>query len=294
MKRLLLGVGALIIAGGGVAFSLAQGPGVEPRDLSGLVGDPDRGVYVARLGGCVACHTDAKNGGAVLAGGGPIKTDFGTFFGPNITPHAEDGVGSWTLEEFAAAMTAGEAPDGSSYYPVFPYDHYTRMTDQDIVDLWVGIRTVPAVAGQAAKHDLRFPFSLRYAAGFWRSLFLDQGEFEPLVEEDPIDARGRYLAEGPGHCGACHSPRNVLGGVDHRNVHGGGEGPSGEKIPAISKAALSKDGWTEADIAYALRTGVTPSGDVFGGSMAEVVRAGTQFWSDDDQQAIARFFLNTD
>ncbi len=292
MKRLLLGVGALVIAGGGVAFSLAQGPMVEPRDLSSLVSDPDRGIYVARLGGCVACHTDAKNGGAVLAGGGPIKTDFGTFYGPNITPHAEDGVGTWTLEEFAAAMTAGEAPDGSSYYPVFPYDHYTRMTDQDIVDLWAGIRTVPAVAGQAPTHDLRFPFSLRFAAGFWRSMFLDQGEFEPSVDESPIDARGRYLAEGPGHCGACHSPRNILGGVDRDNAYTGGEGPGGERIPAIKQVALSERGWSEADIAYALKTGITASGDVFGGSMAEVVQDGTRFWSEEDQRAISGYLFS--
>lgn len=291
MKPVLIGIAAATIIGSGVALSLAQGPSVEPRDLSGLVGNPDRGVYVARLGGCVACHTDAKNDGGVLAGGGPIKTDFGTFYGPNITPHTRDGIGTWTLEMFASAMTAGEAPDGSSYYPVFPYDHYTRMTDQDIVDLWAGIRTVPAVAGTAPKHDLSFPFSLRISAGFWRSLFLEPGEIEPNVGEDEIVARGRYLVEGPGHCGACHSPRNYLGGIDYNNEYAGGSGPGGERIPAITQGGLSDGGWTEADIAYALKTGITTSGDVFGGSMVEVVQEGTRFWSEEDRQAVARLLL---
>ena len=133
--RFVAAAAALLSVAAATALHLVEGPSVPARDASALTGDPDRGAYVARLAGCVACHTDAANSGAVLAGGGPISTAFGTFYGPNITPHPDDGVGDWTLAEFAAALTTGEAPDGSSYYPVFPYDHYTRMTSQDIVDL---------------------------------------------------------------------------------------------------------------------------------------------------------------
>ncbi len=291
MKRLLAGLGFVALAGGGAMLFLAQGPKVERRDLSGLEGDPDRGVYVARLGGCVACHTDAKNGGAVLAGGGPIKTEFGTFYGPNITPHDEDGIGAWTLEEFAAAMTAGEAPDGSSYYPVFPYDHYTRMTDQDIVDLWAGIRTVPAVAGSTLGHELTFPFSLRLAATFWRTMFLDaKGGPPPVVVAKSVE-RGEYIAEGSGHCGACHSPRNLLGGIVESDAYAGGISADGEKVPAITPEALQTAGWNETDLAYALKTGITPNGDVFGGSMAEVIQDGARFWNDADREAVARYLL---
>lgn len=290
--RFVAAAAALLSVAAATALHFVEGPSVPARDVSALTGDPDRGAYVARLAGCVACHTDGANGGAVLAGGGPISTAFGTFYGPNITPHPDDGVGDWTLAEFAAALAAGEAPDGSSYYPVFPFDHYTRMTSQDIVDLWAALQTVPAAEGVAPAHDLTFPFSLRLAAGAWRFLFLEPGAFEPDPGEEEAIARGRYLVEGPGHCGACHTPRNILGGPVMDRAYEGGLGPGNEKVPSLTRKSLTEGGWSETDIAYALKTGITPSGDVFGGSMAEVVRDGARFWTDEDRMAVASFLAS--
>ena len=292
-RHVLIG-GAVIVACGILAVSvwMDDAPTVARRDLSALVGDVGRGAYVARLSGCIACHTDVKAGGAVLAGGPAIDTEFGAFYSPNITPDPEDGIGDWTLDDFARALTAGESPDGRHYYPSFPYAFYTRLTDQDIVDLWAAVRSVPAVAGGPKKHELRFPLGIREFVGVWKRLYFEGGP----IPSDPRRAdewnRGRYLAEGPGHCGACHTPRNFLGGRIAEERYAGAKGPEGEKIPPITVSALIENGWEADDLAYALRTGLKPDGDVFGGSMASVVREGTRYWSDSDLSALSAFILN--
>ncbi|MCR9220512.1 MAG: cytochrome c [Alphaproteobacteria bacterium] len=275
---------ALAIAAGGAGTWLIGGPTAPPRDLTDLTGDVNRGAYVARLAGCIPCHTDSEAGGAVLAGGGPLKTEFGIFYGPNITPHETDGVGAWTLEQFAAAVTEGRAPDGSHYYPSFPYAFYTRLSDQDIVDLWAAVRSVPAVEGRAPPHDLAFPYTVRAGLGAWKRLYLDP---EPAPADWP---RGRYLAE-VAHCGACHTPRTALGGRDADRRFAGAPTPGGGTIPAITGAALTEAGWTVEDLAYSLVSGVKPDGDVYGGAMARVVQGGTQFWSATDRDALAVYLF---
>lgn len=276
---------ALAVAAGGAGTWLIAGPAAPPRDLAGLVGDVNRGAYVARLAGCIPCHTDAQAGGAVLAGGAPLKTAFGTFYGPNITPHERDGIGAWTLEQFAAALTEGRAPDGSHYYPSFPYPFYTRLSDQDITDLWAAVRSVPAVAGRAPAHDLAFPYRVRAGLGAWKRLYLDP---EPAPDAWP---RGRYLAE-VAHCGACHTPRTALGGRDADQRFAGAPTPGGGTAPAITGAALREAGWTAKDLAYSLASGVKPDGDVYGGAMARVVHGGTQFWSATDRDALAVYLFD--
>lgn len=283
--------GIALIGCGSLAVWMIEGPTVPGRDLSGLAGEVSRGAYVARLSGCIACHTDVRAGGAVLAGGAAIETKFGTFVAPNITPHPEDGIGDWTLEDFVRALTAGESPDGQHYYPSFPYAFYTRLTDQDIVDLWTAVRSVPAVAGGRRAHDLSFPFGIRQAVGAWKRLYFEIGPLPSDPRRSGEWNRGRYLAEGPGHCGACHTPRGFLGGRIPEERYAGGEGPEEEKIPPITASALIEGGWDADDLAYALRTGLKPDGDVFGGSMAGVVREGTRYWLDSDLSALTTFIL---
>ncbi len=274
--------------------SIANVPATQSRDLARLSGDVDRGAYVARLAGCIACHTDAKAGGAVLAGGAEIATDFGSFYAPNITPHPDDGIGRWTLDDFAQALTDGRNPEGRHYYPSFPYTFYTRLTDQDIVDLWAAVRSVPAVAGAPPEHELSFPFSLHEAVGAWKRLFFKPGQLDTSPPKSDAWNRGRYLARGPAHCGACHTPRNILGARDTDRRYEGGRGPGGEKIPPITPGALSANGWEREALIYALRTGIAPDGDVFGGSMVEVVRDSTQFWSEADLAALAEYILDSE
>ena len=288
----LIAGAAVLLVGGALAAAVSGASDAPPRDFSGVIGDVDRGAYVARLSGCIACHTDAKNGRQLLAGGPDIKTDFGVFRAPNITPHPEDGIGRWTLADFSRAVTDGRDPDGQHYYPAFPYAFYTRLSDQDVADLWAAVRSVPTVAGGPPPSDLGFPFSIREGLAVWKGLFFRPGELSSDGAKSDAWNRGRYLAEGPAHCGACHTPRNLLGGRDPDRPHEGGVGPGGEKIPPISASALREEGWTPADLAFALRTGVKPDGDVLGGSMAEVVRDSTRWWSDADLAALATYLFD--
>lgn len=286
--------GAAVLAGGGLlAFWTLTGPGVPDRNLDGLTGSVERGAYVARLSGCIACHTNAKAGGQVLAGGAGIETPFGTFHAPNITPHPKDGIGQWTLKQFSRAMTAGVGPDGRHYFPSFPYPFYTKLSDQEIADLWAAVRSVPPMPGAAPDHDLAFPFGFRAGADLWKRLFLDPAPLEPDPGRSDVWNRGRYLAEGPAHCGACHTPRNLLGGRNTGQRFAGGKASGNETVPAITAAALGARGWTVDDLSYALQTGIMPDGDVFGGSMAEVVRDGTRFWTPDDRTAIATYLMQS-
>lgn len=290
-RRLLIGASVIALLAVGSLFALPVPAGPD-RDLDGLTGDVSRGAYLARVGGCFACHTDAKGGGAVLAGGAAIKTEFGSFYAPNITTDAKDGIGAWSLEDFSTAMSDGLSPAGEHYYPAFPYAHYAALSDQDMVDLWAAFRTVPPAEGRAPDHDLVFPFNQRVLLGPWKFLFL-----EPVsIGNDPTRSadwnRGRWLAEGPGHCGACHTPRNLLGGSDTLRRLAGSKGPDGEAIPAITAPALLADGWTAEDISLALKTGLVPSGDALGGSMGEVVSDATRYWSPDDLRAIAIYLLD--
>lgn len=291
-KAWLLACAAVAAGGGALAVWTIQGPSTPPRDVAGLEGNVERGAYVARLSGCIACHTDAKAGGAVLAGGVRLGTPFGTFVTPNITPHERDGIGDWTLEDFAVAMTAGRSPDGSHYFPSFPYPFYTRLSDQDIVDLWAAVRSVPSVEGRAPDHELPFPFHLRIGAALWQRLYLDGATLEPVADRSDAWARGRYLALGPAHCGACHTPRDAFGGRATDRRFEGGMATDGEKVPAITRDALIGDGWTRDDLVYALQSGLMPDGDTFGGSMAEVVRDGTRYWSRADREALADYLFD--
>jgi mono/diheme cytochrome c family protein len=282
---------AILLSGGFGAAWLVQGPNVPERDFANLTGDVNRGAYVARLSGCIACHTHPKGGTGVLAGGAAIETEFGTFFAPNITPHAIDGIGSWTLADFSRSLTAGTNPKGDHYFPAFPYTFYAKLTDQDVADLWAAVRSVPPVEGGPPPHDLKFPFGWRGAVGAWKRLFAETGQIDVLTDKSDAWNRGRYLAEAAAHCGACHTPRNLLGGRDPARKYQGGVGPGDEQIPAITPTALTRAKWDKDALRYALRSGITPSGDVFGGSMAEVVRDGTRFWSDADIEAIVEYVM---
>lgn len=287
---------ALLLVGVAVAVSLAvwllRGPAVAERDFTGITGDANRGGYVARLSGCIACHTNGKEGGAFLAGGGAIETPFGRFYGPNITPHPEDGLGAWTLAQFSRALTAGLAPDGTPLYPVFPYTHYTRMSTQDIADLWAALQGVAPAAGTVPAQDVAIPFSFRVLLRAWQTLFLEPGPVEADPARSEVWNRGRYIVTGPGHCGACHTPRTWLGAPDaERALAGTAAGPDGERVPAITAASLREDGWTRDDLVFALQYGVKPDGDTFSGSMGAVVEDSTSWLNGPDLQAIAAYLL---
>ncbi len=177
--RTLLLVGALGAVG---VFGLIAWPiGVEPPSmLKQLDGNVDRGAYLARASGCIACHSDFEAGGAPLAGGAPVRTDFGTFYPPNLTTDPDHGLGAWSISDFARAVRQGVSPEGDPYYPTFTYPFYTEFTDQDIVDLWAAFQTVPAVPEPSPEHDTGFPFDQRWGLKLWRAAYLEEPDTSPI------------------------------------------------------------------------------------------------------------------
>jgi len=275
--------------GGAVAAYMLKPVTGPARDLT-LVGDATRGAYVLRLGGCVACHTNNSAGGAELAGGYGLETPFGTFVPPNITSDPNVGIGNWTIEQFSAAMSDGMGPQGH-LYPAFPYENYTLMSDQEIVDLYAALQATEPVATPAAQSDIPFPFNVRLLMAGWKNLFFTPRRFEPEAGKDEVYNRGKYLVMGPAHCVACHTPRNALGALDWDQAFTGSPGGTGGRAPAITREALADEGYDVATLAQTLTDGFTPSFDVLGGPMGEVIKDSTSHWTDEDLNAVATYLL---
>ena len=288
-----LGLAAVVSASAGLAAVVAWPIGREPQPFD-LIGDVNRGAYLARAGGCIACHTNSASGGAPLAGGVALETPFGTLYTPNLTTDATHGIGSWSIRDFARAVRQGVSPEGEAYYPAFTYPFYGSFSDQDIADLWAAFQTVPAVTTPSRQQEMAFPFDQRWGLKLWRAAFLEPPRTEPVAGKSDAWNRGRELAEGAAHCAACHTGRNPLGARNSDSEHfQGSDGlPGGDKSPAIDVETLQARGWTIDNLAYALRSGVMPDGDAFGGSMGEVVLNGTSYLTKPDRVAIATYLLD--
>lgn len=257
---------------------------ISPPAVAQTAGDVVRGEYVFHLSGCEGCHTDKKANGPKLAGGREFKTDFGTFYSPNITPDADTGIGRWTFDDFKAAMRKGKAPDGSNYFPAFPYTAYTHMTDQDLADLWAYLQAQPATPHPNRAHDLKVPFGWRWTVTLWNWLYLDQG---PKPEWD----RGRYVVEALSHCHECHTPRDLLGGRKDAMAYAGTKrNPEGLEIPNITPDQETGIGkWSEGDLRMLFRMGMLPDGDFVGGVMAESVSHATSKMNEADRAALIAY-----
>jgi len=249
-----------------------------------------RGEYVLRAAGCIACHTDSKNKGPLLAGGRAFHTPQGIFYSPNITPDAEHGIGRWSEGDLVRALTEGQGPDGRHYYPVFPYTSYTRMRREDIHALKAYLDTVPVVARPNRPHDL--PWYLpRIAIGLWKLLYFQPGAYTPDPGLSAAWNRGAYLVDALAHCAQCHSPRNGLGGIEPAlRMTGSTDGPDGEAVPNITSDKQTGIGdWSTSDLAYYLKTGADPDGDYAGGLMGEVIDEGLSHLDDQDIKAIVTY-----
>lgn len=286
--RRILGAAALV-AVAGIAGWVLSAPRPLPQDaLAGVTGDPARGAVVMAAAGCVTCHTAPDAAPAdppILAGGRSFVSGFGTFRAPNISSDPVAGIGAWSDHDIAQAMLRGVSPGGSHYYPAFPYVAYQNMTAQDAADLIAYLRTLPADATPSRPHEVGLPFSIRRAIGLWKRLFGAPG-WTVTGPLSPEAERGRYLVEALAHCGECHTPRNALGGLDRSRWLAGAPNPAGEgRIPDITPGRLQ---WTEEQIAEYLLSGFTPSFDIAGGEMAEVIR-NTARLPQSDRLAIAAY-----
>lgn len=253
----------------------------------------DRGAYIFAAADCGACHTNVKQKGPLLAGGRPLKTPFGTFYSPNITSDPDTGIGRWSDADFIRALRDGVSPDDDHYFPVFPYPSFTRMTDQDMLDLKAYIFSLPAVSQANREHEIDFPYGWRFTVWFWKQLNFTSGAFMPDPAQSAEWNRGAYLAEALAHCGECHTPRGSLGGLDTSLAYSGTtDGPEGEKVPNITPDPETGTGsWSAKDLIRVLRSGQLPDGDYVGSVMGEVVD-GTSKLTDADRQAIAVYVLS--
>ena len=249
----------------------------------------ERGAYIFNAADCAACHTNFKEKGQLLAGGRALNTPFGKLYSPNITADPEHGIGKWSDADFIRALRKGIAPDGSRYFPVFPFTSFTKMTDADMADLKAYIFSLPTSTQPDQPHDVDFPFGWRFLLRPWRWLNFAEGSFEPDSAQSPDWNRGAYLVEALGHCGECHTPRGWLGGLDSDDgLSGTTDGPDGQKVPNITPDEATGIGtWSDRDIAGLLKTGILPDGDVVGSVMGEVVQWSTSRLTDDDRAAIA-------
>lgn len=269
--RLLGWLTGLVLAVALAVAWLARPQPLPAVTFAALAGDLVRGERIFWAAGCASCHSADGAGGddrLVLAGGRGFDSDFGTFRAPNISPDPDQGIGGWTLAEFANALLRGVSPEGRHYYPSFPYTSYARMELQDVADLKAFMDTLPLSDRRNDPHELDFPFDQRWALGLWKRRYLRSG-WVLQAGLDESARRGRYLVEALVHCGECHTPRDSWGGTQPSRWLAGAPNPSGRgSIPNITPASLA---WSVEDIGGYLISGFTPEFDVAGGTMVAVI-----------------------
>ena len=261
---------AAVIVLTGIAFAIMWRSALAPQSAIPSFDQAriERGANLAHLGMCASCHTPDLS--RPFAGGKPMETPFGTVHSTNITPDRDTGIGAWSLDAFTRAMREGVARDGHLLYPAFPYNHYVRMTQADIDDLYAYFMTRPAIAAPARDNAMTFPFGFRPLVGFWNVLYLDDAPWQPDPRQSAEWNRGAYLADAVAHCAACHTPRTKLGGPDLTRQLDGGEAEDWY-APALNRNSPSPLPWTRAQLHTYLRTGMAEDHAVAGGLMQDVV-----------------------
>jgi len=249
-----------------------------------------RGKYLVDAGDCIACHTDEKD--KPFAGGRAIPTPFGTIYSRNITPHAETGIGAWSDDDFYRALHEGVRPDGSRLYPAFPYPYFTNMTHDDVLAMRAYLNTLRPIKYTPPPNRLLWPLNYRVFMRGWDWLFFEPATFASNPRKSAEWNRGAYLVEGAGHCGACHTPKNIFG-ADNRDQH-----LRGSQIQNWFAPKLSGDqphglrSWGIDDIVEYLKTGRNKFSGATG-LMAEVVEYSTSKLTDGDLHAIAVYLKDT-
>ncbi|MDZ5698384.1 cytochrome c [Chelativorans sp. M5D2P16] len=294
LRNLLFGGAALAVLAGAAFWFLTRPEGIGSSALAAVgPGDATRGERIFWAGGCASCHARPEAEGErllELSGGLELETAFGTFVAPNISPDPAQGIGEWDESVFVNAMLHGVSPEGKHYYPAFPYPSYARMETQDVLDLFAYLKTLPPAAEETAPHRLSFPYTMRRGIGLWKLIYMHE---EPLVEL-PADApeavlRGRYLVEGPGHCGECHTPRSFAGGLQFERWLAGAPALEGDgRVPNITPSSAGIGSWSVADITYYLESGFTPDFDSVGGEMVAVQKNMARL-PEEDRAAIAAY-----
>jgi mono/diheme cytochrome c family protein len=288
VRRIILG---LLLAGAVAGLAVYGWLTAPPQRWSASVPytpNAANGEIIFNAGGCSSCHAVPNQPDRLKLGGGvAIPSPFGTFYAPNISPDPDDGIGRWSEADFVNAVRKGISPEGTHYFPAFPYTSYAHATVPDVRDLFAFLKTLPPVKGKVRDHDVPFPFNIRRNVGIWKLLFFDDRLIMPDQSRPPSWNRGAYLVNSFGHCAECHSPRNFLGGIIAAQRFAGGPNPEGEGwVPNITQKGI--DDWSVKDISYFLETGMTPDGDSAGGAMVRVIKNTSQL-KPADRDAIAEY-----
>ncbi len=279
---------ALVIVGAVILVGSAWYPAIAPIDPRPGSFEPaliKKGAELALIGNCNTCHT--KQDGAPYAGGRAIPTPFGTIHATNITPDSETGIGRWSEEAFARAMREGVRQDGAQLYPAFPYDHFTKLTGDDVRAIYAFLMTRDAVRAETPGNDLTFPFNIRAMVAGWKLLFFTPGEFQRDTGQSAEWNRGAYLVDALAHCGSCHTPRNALGAERRGSAFAGGE-TEGWIAPALNAASPAPTPWSSEQLATYLRTGYAAQHGAAAGPMQPVTNNLGRV-SEDDVRAIAAY-----
>ncbi|MBV9345138.1 MAG: cytochrome c [Gammaproteobacteria bacterium] len=246
-----------------------------------------RGRYLTQAADCQACHT--PEGGAAFIGGRPFKTPFGTLYSTNLTPDRDTGLGAWDEAQFLRALHEGVRPDGTHLYPAFPYAAYTALVDEDVRAIYAYLRSLAPVHHPVPANELGFPFNQRWLMGLWSALFNPDRRFAPYPQRTPEWNRGAYLAEALGHCGECHTPRNVLQALNQRRKFAGALTNGWQAYNITTQPASGVGAWTDEELAQYLATGHAAHHGTASGPMGEAVQMSLSHLTPGDVQALVTY-----
>jgi len=285
----VLGPGATDFAGGRrVALTNYSGPSPAgvPEELksASIIA---QGEYLARAADCMVCHT-AKDG-TPYAGGRPFVLPFGTIYSTNITPDAETGIGNYTDQNFLNAVHKGLGRDGTRLYPAMPYASYTLMSDEDALAIKAYLFSLKPVRAPAQPNTLAFPFNQRYLMAFWSAFFNPDRRFEPHTDRSPEWNRGAYLVEAMGHCGECHTPRNLAMALDQRKKFAGAVQAGWRAYNITPDTSTGVGAWRDADLTHYLALGHAEGRGTASGPMGEAVDESLSHLVSSDVAAIVAY-----
>ena len=292
---LAIGLGAVLASGAAArAESPASGPSGSADGGSPRPPDLTAGERIFHATGGCTCHTNYPGEGEAaprLAGGRALATPFGVYYSSNITPDRETGIGTWKDADFIRAMREGLSPEGEHYFPVFPYTSFTGLSRQDLVDMKAYLDSLPAIRRENRPPGAMFPFSWRATIAGWKFMNFTSERIESDPARSDAWNRGRYLVTAAAHCGECHTPRTLTGGLDaSMRLAGSREGPEGELAPNITPHEQTGIGsWTRPDLVWYLELGLKPDGDDTQGLMSEVIEHGYANLPAEDLEAIAAY-----
>ena len=295
--RVLTSIAVLAVAGLAVAWGMSAPHPLTAAEVPAHTPDIANGKELFNAAGCLSCHKpgpDLKNVDASLpAGGTPFKTPVGTFYPPNLTPDPETGIGKWTDAEFVNAVQRGVSPEGENLIPAFPYTSYARMKTSDVLDIKAYLDSLTPVVAPEKPAQIPAPWLLRRGVGIWKHLGFDTAQWQPDPSKPAEWNRGAYIANGPGHCNECHTPRNLFMAFDWSKQFQGGPHPGGEgKVPSL-RDLIGRGKYTDAsDLATAFQNGETMGYEhMSSGGMGEV-QTNLSKLAEPDVQAVADYIAS--